>query len=625
MPLKFLLTITSLFYLAPLFAGPADKDTNVVISSKKEAYLFEYNKKQQRVEVNEKTNTIYLCNQFRTTVPVVEFYNDQTAINDVKIIVNGERNKLIKPQFDYHSVSGIFYSDARVCYFRLPLEKIGTTSEVQFDKTVTDPRYFTSIYFPEEYKVANKEVTVTIPRWMKAELKEYNFAGNDITRSQRYDERADADIYTYTIKQLPARVSENDAPGPSYIYPHVLVLTRSAQVEGKSFTYFNTTKDQYNWYRSLVKELTTDEAAMKAKAADITQGKTAELDKVKSIFYWVQDNIRYIAFEDGIAGFKPENAQEVLRKKYGDCKGMANLTKELLKAAGFDARLCWIGTNHIAYDYSTPSLAVDNHMICALNYKGKQYFLDATEKYIPIDQYAERIQGRQVLIEDDDNYILEKVPATRYQQNTMYEKRVLALSNNSLEGKAYHKYNGESKEYLLYHVNNLKKDKASNILEQYLAGMDAKYQLTKLETSDMSDWDKDLTINYNVVQKDAITSFGDELYVDVDFRKEFADLLIDTSDRRHDYVFDFKRHLLHETEIDIPASYKLQQLPAALSIDRKMYTFKTNFIKEGNKLVYKKEIIVKDVTLPKNMFTQWNNDIKELKKAYLEQVILVKQ
>ena len=91
---------------------------------------------------------------------------------------------------------------------------------------------------------------------------------------------------------------------------------------------------------------------------------------------------------------------------------MAHLTKELLKALGFDARLCWIGTNHIAYDYSTPSIAVDNHMICALLYQGKTYFLDATENYIGFNEYAERIQSRQVLIEDGDKYIYTKYTIT---------------------------------------------------------------------------------------------------------------------------------------------------------------------------------------------------------------------
>jgi hypothetical protein len=60
----------------------------------------------------------------------------------------------------------------------------------------------------------------------------------------------------------------------------------------------------------------------------LVAGKSSDEEKVKSIYYWVQDNIRYIAFEEVIAGFKPEAAQTVFSNKYGDCKGMANLTKE---------------------------------------------------------------------------------------------------------------------------------------------------------------------------------------------------------------------------------------------------------------------------------------------------------
>src|SRR6201999_2976434 len=120
-------------------------------------------------------------------------------------------------------------------------------------------------------------------------------------------------------------------------------------------------------------------------------------------------------------------AQNVLNKKYGDCKGMANLTRSLLVALGFDARLCWIGTDHIAYDYSTPSLAVDNHMICALNYKGRFYFLDATESYIGFGQYAQRIQGRQVLIEDGDNFLLQRIPVVDGAQNEVLYKHDLHI------------------------------------------------------------------------------------------------------------------------------------------------------------------------------------------------------
>src|SRR5206468_747526 len=141
-----------------------------------------------------------------------------------------------------------------------------------------------------------------------------------------------------------------------------LVILKEANPPGASYTYFKSVADQYAWYRSILKDLSNNETIIKAKADEIIAEKTNDIDKIKAIFYWVQNNIRYIAFEDGIAGFLPDKADEVLRKKYGDCKGMANLTKELLKAEGFDARLCWLGINHIAYDYSTSLLAVDSHV-----------------------------------------------------------------------------------------------------------------------------------------------------------------------------------------------------------------------------------------------------------------------
>ena len=220
-----------------------------------------------------------------------------------------------------------------------------------------------------------------------------NFEGKDIKKSSVYDSKQDADIITYTIRDITARERESHSPGPTYTEPHLMVLCKYSESPAGKTTYFNTLDDQYAWYHSITKDLEANNDQVNAKAKEITAGISNDLDKIKKIFYWMHDNIRYIAFEDGIAAFKPEKPEEVLRKKYGDCKGMAHLTKGMLKALGFDARLCWIGTNHIAYDYSTPSIAVDNHMICALIYLGKTYFLDATENYIGFNEYAERIQG----------------------------------------------------------------------------------------------------------------------------------------------------------------------------------------------------------------------------------------
>ena len=605
-------------------ATAAEKpDTNIVVSNAKETYEFVYNKKSNAVEVKETLTYEYYCNNYKADVPVAEYYNNEVSMDLIEIEVDGRRNKAITPTCDFSSVDGIFYSDSRTCYFMLPLVKKGSKSQVTFYKTVKDPRYFTNVFFREPLNINHKVVEIIVPKWMNIELKQYNFEGKSISKEITYDKRADADITTYTISNLETLPKESASPGPTYIEPHLLLLCKSASPEGTKFTYFNTLDDQYAWYHSITADLENDSTILNAKAREITNGITADIDKIKAIFYWVQNNIRYIAFEDGMAGFKPERANEVLRKKYGDCKGMAHLTKELLKALKFDARLCWIGTNHIAYDYGTPALCVDNHMICGLNYQGKTYFLDATETYIGLNEYAERIQGRQVLMEDGAAYKLLRIPSTTYLQNLDVEKRVISISGNDISGSAEHEWKGEEKENILYHLYSIKKDKASEAFTKYLGGGNPDVQISGLETSDLENFDKNVTAKYKFTQKNAVSSFGKELYIDLDFRKELKDFTFKKDERNTDYWFDYKSDMQRETVLSLPAGYTISSLPKNLSIKNDNIEVSIAFTEQPGKLVYKKTLIIKNPRLSKKMFDQWNDDINKLQEVYNEQVVLV--
>jgi len=601
------------------------KDSNIVISSAKEIYEFVYDKSSNSVQVKESLITNYLCNDFRSSIPVVEFYNNETTIDNVDFSVDGKKPKGITPVYSYYQVDDYFYSDAHVCYFPLLLDKKGSIAEVNFQKTVKDPRYLTNAFFSESYPVTSKQVIFKVPKWMNIELKEMNFSGFNISKTKEYDSKNDEDVYVYSASNVAAREDESSCPGPTYIYPHILVISKEANPQGNSFTYFKSVADQYAWYRSILKNLSNDETVIKAKADEIIGGKTDDIDKIKAIFYWMQNNIRYIAFEDGIAGFLPDKAEEVLRKKYGDCKGMANLTKELLKAEGFDARLCWLGTNHIAYDYSTPSLAVDNHMICALMYKDKTYFLDATENYLGLNDYAERIQGREILIEDGDKYILTHVPEETYAQNLDSEKRTLTITGNDLTGTVSNEWTGEEKEYILYQLNYIRKDKSADALKKYLADGNGDYKIADLKTSNLDNIDGDLTANYTITHSNAVSSFSKDYYVDLDFKKELNGSDFDTSNRKLDFLFPYKTHVERITELTIPSGYKISSVPPDLSVKNNNYDFSVTYTQQPGKIIYHKSIILKDPHIARVNFKQWNDDISKLTESYNQQLVLTAQ
>jgi len=605
-----------------LNAGAQDEEKNVVIESAREEYRYIKGNSANPVKIKQDISANYFCTEYRTEVPIVEFYNGQVELNDVDVKIDGDKVKNFKPAHDYYSSDGIFYSDARICYFTLPLEKKNTKSRVHFEKTVLDPRYFTSIYFTEPYKLLQKEVVIIVPKWMKVEMKEYNFDGYSIVKN--IEKKGSEDVYTYTIRNAPGLRSEDNAPGSSFIAPHLLIMSKYAEPEGQRITYFNTLDDQYKWYRSLVKQIGNDPTMIKVKAEEITKGITDDIAKVKAIFQWVQDNVRYIAFEDGIAGFKPDKAQEVLRKKYGDCKGMGNLMAEMLKGIGLDGRLCWLGTNHIAYDYSTPSLGVDNHMICAWMYKGKTYYLDATEKYIGFNEIAERIQGRQVLIENGDKYIVQHIPVANQLQNTSHEKRILKISGNNLLGKVTQVWKGESKEWMLSSLNSIKKDRHEDALKQFLAEGNSAYQISNLKIINLDDYNADLKIEYDILFKDAVSAFDKELYIDLDNRKDYSQFKFDTSKRKLPYQFSFKNHVVFETELELPANAKVGAFPSPLKIEKPQYHLYGQWSVANNKILYRREIQLKNTLLKKDQFQSWNSDVEKLNEFYNTQLTITK-
>jgi ABC-type uncharacterized transport system substrate-binding protein len=115
------------------------------------------------VQIKEKSERTYYCNEYRTSVPVVEFYSDIERIDEVDIRVSGSKKHGIIPKYEYYNSDGIFYSDAHVCYFSLPLEKKGASSEVIFTKKVLDPKYFTQILFEDDKFIVYQTINIDIP------------------------------------------------------------------------------------------------------------------------------------------------------------------------------------------------------------------------------------------------------------------------------------------------------------------------------------------------------------------------------------------------------------------------------------------------------------------------------
>ncbi|WP_299455333.1 transglutaminase family protein [uncultured Microscilla sp.] len=604
-------------------ASPASLSSMLLESSI--TYEFVWDKHYQLPQVIELTLDRVIGLEPQQTLYRAKFYDQHSRIVKAECLnSDGQLQKMGTVLCGNHSIQGIFYSDAQICRYPLEFKNAGQTLSLKTLKQYNDVKYLTSVYFHEDLPTSTKKIVFIIPEWMEVELKEFNFEPFAVSKTKKYLAHRKAWQHTYEAHNLTALSREHFMPGNSHVYPHILVLAKSFTKNQQRQTLLASTDDLYAWYSSLTDQVKNHPQNLRPLLRHVIEGKQGDLDKIKAIYYWVQDNIRYIAFEDGIAGFKPQSANKVFDQKYGDCKGMANLTKALLKLAGYDARLTWIGTNHLAYDYSIPSLAVDNHMVCTVWLKGKRYILDATEKFNALGDYAERIQGRPILIENGDKYILDKVPVLSNTRNLVIGTQKAFIKDGALQGKGSMELSGENKQMLLYYLHTTPTQRRSRFIKGVISSRNPNFEVLSSQTSNVNNREQPFEIQYRFQNKAQVNEFGNELYIDIDYAKEYKASIIDTN--RLSYV-KFPEKVLNLTNItlNIPKGYKIKHLPTNMEFMHHKFSFRVKFEQKQGKILYVKEIVVGDGIIPKECFKTWNECIIQLNKIYEDQVVLVKE
>ena len=596
--------------------------SDVAILTSSQTINFGVDKNGTNVTVKDHVEELLMGINHRADIKKYEFYDSQSEVKTLSLKYRNGKTAPFLVADEFYKDKDLFYNDARVKHMSVDFPVQGYTYNYEMDKNYQDVKYLTSLYFNEEFPVIDKKISVTIPDWLEVDLKEFNFQGQNIVKSQVRDEKKGVTTYTYSMSNVPPVFDEENSPGRSYLYPHLLVITKSFKHKDKQTALFGSASDLYKWYKSLTDMMSDDTAVLQAKVEELTANAKTDEEKIKKIYYWVQDNIRYIAFEDGIAGFKPDESNHVFTKRYGDCKGMANLTAEMLKIAGFDARLTWIGTKHIAYDYTSPSLAVDNHMICTLMFKGKQYFLDGTEKFNSFGEYAERIQNKEVMIEDGDKYIITKIPSTQSENNKDIYTANLSIVDEKLQGQCSKSSIGESRARFLYIYNSFESDKKKQALERYLSKSDKNISVHDIKTSDLSNRDQQLTIDYGISIGNKVSSFDDEIYVDLEYMNEYKNM--DFAERKTDYEFDYKNDYHSNITLAIPEGFSVKKVPDNLQVSKEGYDINITFENTGKAIIYKKSFKFKNGVIKSAEMAEWTAFQKQLTSLYNQQIVLSK-
>jgi hypothetical protein len=547
-------------------------------------------------------------------------YNQFVKLNDFDFeifYVNRFRSQKYPPQKISLTDDAIFFDDNYGQVYGFMAQESGQRCRFSYNYEYSDAKYLTRVFFHEHIPIRQSVISFKVPSWLELDIIEKNFGPNyKIKREVKKDKNFTS--YTYTADNLTGIRQEPSSLARPYYLPHLVITVRGYTVNQKKYNGFRTLDDMYAWYNFLYKKAENKAPELKAQVDQLTQGKSTDLDKIKSLYYWVQDNIRYIAFEEGYSGFIPQTVQEVYKNKYGDCKGMANLLTEMLKLAGYDAHFAWIGTREIPYDRKEiQSLCVDNHAIAVLYHQGNTYFLDGTEKYAQLGKNAYRIQGKNVLVEHGDAYKVEQVPAAKMEENQLLTKANLALKGNKISGHVTMTFDGEAKNFFHYVYNNIpatkRKDFITNLLE--LNGNNS--EATNIKTSDFKNRDIPIVLEGDIEISNQVTLVENLCYTSIDFFPGTIVSFIPDEERQNPIDIDHVFVASDEVTLELPAKAKAQNLPPAFQSAFNANSMEASYTTSNNKIILKKKMQLSAPVIQNSEFAGWKaflNKIKEFNR-----------
>lgn len=137
-------------------------------------------------------------------------------------------------------------------------------------------------------------------------------------------------------------------------------------------------KEVAEWAAPLYQLSNSEKADLKErlpKSLSFTKNESSILTAIR----FVQDEIRYLGFEEGVNAFQPHNPKKVLEQRFGDCKDKSFLLSLILQEIGVDATPMLVNSRGgKALDNRTPTPNVFDHCIVNFNYNGEKYSVDPT-------------------------------------------------------------------------------------------------------------------------------------------------------------------------------------------------------------------------------------------------------
>lgn len=543
-------------------------------------------------------------------------------------LVNGRQKKIKVTQSNEKRDENqtVFHDDTKIRQLIFPNLQLGSKKVYSYVTEFRDPFLLHRFNFGSSFPMENATLEVVLDKNIEIGYNIFNDPNGAIQFKEF--ERKGKKVYQWTATNVKPIKYEENAPGYLHIVPNVNIFIKQYRIGNTVTPVLGSVDRLYNYYKNFIKQIGDEEnQALKEISLDLTKNEKSDTDKIKKIYYWVKENINYLAFEDGYEGFIPRSSSLVFERKFGDCKDMGNLIYTMAKYSNIkNVFICWIGTRSIPYTYDElPTPGVDNHMIAVYQDENKNYyFLDATDKHTRFGLPSDFIQGKEGLIGKGDAFEIVKVPVVNSSDNLVDEVVNMSIEGDKIIGNGYIEFHGFNRTNIIYLLGNKTNKLRFDVIKSILLKGSNKFNLKEFQETNFIDKDKPYKIDFKFEIPNYVINLDNELYVNL-FLDQMVTKMILEKERKYSYEIDHLTKSQAKYILKLPKNYKLKYTPKTETISNELFDAQFVFENKTDEIILTATFINKKLLIEPKDFELWNASLNKIKEIYSETIKLEKQ
>jgi len=545
-------------------------------------------------------------------------YDKFSKVNYIRGTIYDEKGKIIKvlgmlDVQDWSAVTGSsFYSDDRMKMLYFPMHKYPFTIEYEYEVEYSSLLNYPPWVFQDspDVSVEKSGIQIVVPKDMKLRY----FVEN---MKSRVDSVADGEVLIYTWQEENIMASQRQQysltrePRSPLLYSAPLDFEYGG-IKGSMRSWSSLGEWDYN----LIKGRDELSESEKQKVSSIISQAKDEREKIKLIYEYVLESTRYVSIDIGIGGFQPAEAQAVAKSGFGDCKGLANYAKALLKAAGINSYYTLVLAGErkpIEHDFISHYF---NHAILCVPMATDTIWLDCTNQALPFNYLGSFTDDRPALLITPDGGKLVRTPAFKKGENLFKRTGTVFLNNF-----------GKSSSRISDYYSGIYYKKASELF-----GLSSDEEMKRYLNSSLKYWDLNpISVKFSENKSEKPSAvFAYDVSINNFATMAGKMMIFNPTIDKAEYLQDFPMtieisqfNISYDSIIyNLPLGYKVEFKPPDVKVENEFGKFLYQIEAKNDQLIYKRYLELNKGEIPVEKFQAFRSFINSVAYTDREKIIL---